>query len=104
FAVRGSVLDLWPPSSEYPVRLELYGDLVLSLRPFDPELQRSVGLSETSGQSAPSTRSPLGKSRELKELWLPPVREAILTPSAVERARTLVRSLCDKIDLPSSRA
>src|SRR5258705_1972624 len=43
FAVRGSVIDLWPPSSESPVRLELYGDLVLSLRPFDPSLQPSVG-------------------------------------------------------------
>ena len=42
FAVRGSVLDLWPASSELPVRVELYGDLVLSLRSFDPSEQRSI--------------------------------------------------------------
>jgi transcription-repair coupling factor (superfamily II helicase) len=84
FAVRGSVMDIWPASSEHPVRLELYGDLVLSLRSFDPTEQRTVG--------------------ELKELWLPPVREAILTPEALDRAREVVRALCDHVDLPSSRA
>jgi transcription-repair coupling factor (superfamily II helicase) len=84
FAVRGSVIDIWPASSEHPVRLELFGDLVLNLRSFDPSQQRTVG--------------------ELKELWIPPAREAILTPEAVERAREVVRDLCDHIDLPSSRA
>jgi transcription-repair coupling factor (superfamily II helicase) len=84
FAVRGSVIDMWPASSEHPVRLELYGDLVLSLRPFDSSLQRTFG--------------------QLAELWLPPAREAILTPESVERAREFVRALCDGIDLPSSRA
>ena len=84
FAVRGSVIDMWPASSEHPVRLELYGDLVLSLRPFDSSLQRTFG--------------------EMKELWLPPAREAILTPDSVERAREFVRALCDGMDLPSSRA
>jgi transcription-repair coupling factor (superfamily II helicase) len=84
FAVRGAVVDLWPASSEHPVRLELYGDLILSLRSFDPSLQRTLG--------------------ESKELWLPPAREAILTPEAVERAREVVRSLCDHVDMPSSRA
>jgi transcription-repair coupling factor (superfamily II helicase) len=84
FAVRGSVLDIWPASSEHPVRLELFGDLVLSLRSFDPAAQRTLG--------------------EMSELWLPPAREAILTPQAVDRAREVVRSLCDHVDLPSSRA
>ncbi len=36
FAVRGALLDVWPPSSEMPVRVELYGELVLSMKPFDP--------------------------------------------------------------------
>jgi transcription-repair coupling factor (superfamily II helicase) len=101
FAVRGSVLDLWPPSSEQPVRIELYGDLVLSLRPFDPSLQRSLGEGDD-GEDAPK-EAPRSK-RELRELWVPPVREAILTPRAVDRAREVVRSLCDHIDLPTSRA
>ena len=36
FAVRGALIDVWPPSSENPVRVELYGELVLSMKPFDP--------------------------------------------------------------------
>jgi len=104
FAVRGSVLDLWPPSSELPVRIELYGDLVLSLRPFDPSLQRSVGAPDDGDEPARFESPARSKPRELKELWVPPVRETILTPAAVDRAREVVRSLCDKVDLPSSRA
>jgi len=66
FAVRGSVLDVWPPSSEQPVRIELYGDLVLSLRPFDPSLQRSVGEGDDEDGVAPK-EAPRSK-RELREL------------------------------------
>src|SRR5438132_1344847 len=32
FAVRGGILDVWPPQLDSPVRAELYGDLVLSLK------------------------------------------------------------------------
>src|SRR5260370_23928593 len=56
FAVRGALLDLWPPSSESPVRVELYGELVISCKAFDPVDQKTRPL-------------------ELKQLWLPPVRE-----------------------------
>src|SRR6266542_1300051 len=104
FAVRGSVVDLWPASSEYPVRLELYGDLVLSLHPFDPSLQRTVNIAEADDEARSAKDAALSKTRELSELWLPPARETILTPEAVERAREVIRSLCDKVDLPSSRA
>jgi transcription-repair coupling factor (superfamily II helicase) len=104
FAVRGSVLDLWPASSEYPVRLELYGDLILSLRPFDPALQRS-NVAEAADEEAEATAPSSDKRpRALKELWLPPARETILDPGSVERARELVRALCDHVNLPSTRA
>jgi len=42
FAVRGGILDVFSPEARYPVRLELLGDLVESLREFHPETQRSV--------------------------------------------------------------
>ncbi len=32
FAVRGSLLDVWTPTAELPVRIEFYGDLVMSLK------------------------------------------------------------------------
>src|SRR5208282_2285548 len=42
FAVRGGIVDVFPPEGMYPVRIELLGDTVESLREFDPETQRSV--------------------------------------------------------------
>jgi transcription-repair coupling factor (superfamily II helicase) len=44
FAVRGGILDVFPPEAQSPVRIELLGDTIESLREFDPETQRSVGL------------------------------------------------------------
>ncbi len=41
-AVRGGILDLWPPTSAAPYRLEFYGDDLDSLRTFDPSTQRSL--------------------------------------------------------------
>jgi len=43
FCVRGGIVDFFSPGSELPVRLELEGDVVSSLREFNPESQRSVG-------------------------------------------------------------
>jgi transcription-repair coupling factor (superfamily II helicase) len=41
FAFRGGILDLFPPNTAKPVRVELFGDTVDSLRWFDVETQRS---------------------------------------------------------------
>ncbi len=40
---RGGIVDVYPPASELPVRLEFFGDTVDSIRLFDPATQRSVG-------------------------------------------------------------
>ena len=42
FTVRGGIVDIFPAEAERPVRLELFGDSVESLREFDPNTQRSV--------------------------------------------------------------
>ena len=84
FAVRGSLLDVWTPCGAQPVRVEFYGDLVMSIKSFDPEDQRTTG--------------------EHREVWLAPAREAILTQANVERARERVRGACDAVNLPSSKA
>jgi len=42
FALRGSLLDLWPMGSETPYRIELFDDEIESIRAFDPETQRST--------------------------------------------------------------
>ena len=43
FSLRGGILDVFPPDAEAPVRIEFFGDEVESIRPFDPETQRSLG-------------------------------------------------------------
>ncbi len=92
FAIRGAILDVWPPSADAPVRIELYGELVLSIQPFDPYEQRT---------KKPAAGSGDGK---LREVWLPPAREAVLTRETTARARDRVQQLADMIDLPTSRA
>ncbi|MDF2499521.1 MAG: transcription-repair coupling factor [Anaerosporomusa subterranea] len=42
FAARGGIIDVFPLNRDWPVRLELFGDEVDSLREFDPHTQRSV--------------------------------------------------------------
>ncbi|HON22374.1 MAG TPA: transcription-repair coupling factor [Syntrophales bacterium] len=59
FAVRGHVIDLFPPTAPYPYRLEFVGDEVESIRRFDPDTQRSL--------------------REIDEFLLTPAREVIMT-------------------------
>jgi len=68
FAIRGGVIDVFPPTAEEPVRLDLFGDTLESIRGFDPETQRST--------------------RQLKDVSLLPVSEALLDKDAVSRFRT----------------
>ena len=42
FSRRGGILDVWPPAEDYPYRLEFFGDIVDTLRQFDPATQRTV--------------------------------------------------------------
>ncbi|MCD8098031.1 MAG: transcription-repair coupling factor [Lachnospiraceae bacterium] len=42
FAVRGGIIDIYPLTEEYPVRIELWDDEVDSIRSFDVESQRSL--------------------------------------------------------------
>jgi len=42
FSVRGGIIDIFPVNLAYPVRIELFGDEIDSVRSFDPDTQRSV--------------------------------------------------------------
>jgi len=83
FAVRGGLIDVWPASSSQPVRIELDGDVVMSLKTFDPELQR--------------TRTGVAS------ILIGPAREAPTTAEAADVARDRVRALCDAVNLPSAK-
>jgi transcription-repair coupling factor (superfamily II helicase) len=42
YAVRGGIIDLYPPGTGDPVRLDFFGDTLESIRSFDAETQRSM--------------------------------------------------------------
>jgi len=42
FAVRGGILDVYPPEADRPLRIEFFGDEVETIRKFDPATQRSA--------------------------------------------------------------
>ena len=86
FAVRGALLDVWPPSTQAPVRVELYGELVLAMKAFD-------AIDQTTKKD----------SADLRELWLSPAREAIVDERTAARARSRVTQLADAIDWPTTK-
>ncbi len=43
YALRGGILDLFPPGHGHPLRLDFFGDTLESIRRFDPESQRTIG-------------------------------------------------------------
>ncbi len=42
FSRRGGIVDVWPPNLRRPLRIELFGDEIESLRTFDPSTQRTL--------------------------------------------------------------
>jgi len=56
FASRGGIFDIYPFSSDYPVRLEFFGDEIDSIREFDPDSQRSVSFLD-SARFVPNTQT-----------------------------------------------
>ncbi|MFC7594552.1 transcription-repair coupling factor [Terrabacter sp. GCM10028922] len=74
FAVRGGILDVFPPTEEHPVRIEFWGDTVEEVRWFKVADQRSLEIAEHG-------------------LWAPPCRELLLT----EQVRTRARALADQL-------
>jgi transcription-repair coupling factor (superfamily II helicase) len=46
-AGRGGIVDVFPPGRKRPVRIDLFGDEVESIREFDPESQRSLAVAES---------------------------------------------------------
>ncbi|MGH8890208.1 MAG: transcription-repair coupling factor [Acidothermaceae bacterium] len=72
-AVRGGILDVFPPTEDHPLRVEFFGDEVDEIRYFKAADQRSLG------DEYPATHG----------LWAPPCRELLLTPDVLARAERL---------------
>lgn len=62
FAVRGGIMDIFPFTAECPVRIELWGDEVDSMRSFDVSSQRSIERVEEV-VIYPATETPLNKGQ-----------------------------------------
>ena len=73
YATRGGIIDIFPAGEPEPVRLDMFGDTIESLRRFDPSTQRS--------------------STAIKTLVLRPVSEVPLDPTSVTRFREGWREL-----------
>ena len=43
YAVRGDIIDIFPASSDRPIRIDLFGDVIENIRVFDPISQRTTG-------------------------------------------------------------
>jgi len=69
YAVRGGVLDAWPPDAARPVRAEYFGEELESLREFDPALQTSV--KKIPSAELPPVTVPSGDETRLVDV-LPP--------------------------------
>lgn len=62
YALRGGILDVYPLNAQMPVRIDLFGDKVESIRPFDPATQRSEG--EVDGLVICAPRDDSGQAAE----------------------------------------
>ena len=67
YAVRGGIIDIFPPGESGPVRLDLFGDVLDGARRFDPATQRTT--------------------EKLEVVELAPVSEVILDDAAITRFR-----------------
>ncbi|MGC9418235.1 MAG: transcription-repair coupling factor [Rhodovulum sp.] len=67
YAVRGGIIDIYPPGESGPVRLDLFGDVLDGARRFDPATQRTT--------------------EKLTTIELAPVSEVILDDAAITRFR-----------------
>ena len=72
FAVRGSLLDVFPMGAAAPLRIDLFDDRIEAIRRFDPETQRSLD--------------------SLQNIRLLPAREVPLDPDAVKEFRRRFRT------------
>ncbi|MFS0709480.1 transcription-repair coupling factor [Brevundimonas phoenicis] len=68
YAIRGGVIDVFPPGFDEPVRLDMFGSELESIRAFDPETQRST--------------------RQLKAVSLSPVSEVLMDADSISRFRS----------------
>lgn len=82
FSLRGGLLDVFPPDSVYPYRIELFGDEIESIRTFNVESQRSID--------------------KVKTLKIFPAKEMIVNENVIEEALNFMQSELEEVIKNSS--
>jgi transcription-repair coupling factor (superfamily II helicase) len=81
FAVRGGIVDVFPSTGREPVRLELFGDEIESLRAYSPFTQRTLhALEEATVYPAAERRGDLVEPLLAEEDESPPVPDDLVSP------------------------
>jgi len=83
YAVRGGIIDVFPPTLDHPVRIDFFGDEVDSITYFSVSDQRSL----------------LGEDATLESVTCPPCREMLLTDHVRARAAELAGAMPAAKDL-----
>ena len=81
-AVRGGIVDLFPPHARFPLRVEFFGDDIDGIREFDPASQRSQS--------------------KVVHAVAPPPREIILEREALVERGDIIRAQAEKLGTPPS--
>lgn len=85
FAVRGGIIDVFPPTMDHPVRIEFFGDEIDSIKQFHASDQRTYG-------------------KNINSVWATPCRELQLTKDIQKRARSLIGKIPNAQDMLESIA
>ena len=85
FAVRGGIIDVFPPTLPHPVRIEFFGDEIDAIKQFHASDQRTYG-------------------EPLDSVWATPCRELQLTDAVRNRAKSLIGSIPNAEDMLESIA
>lgn len=87
FAVRGGIIDVFPPTEDHPYRVEFFGDEIEEIRYFSIADQRSLLDTSADGSETPTS------------MYAPPCRELLLTDQVQQRARDLQASMPNVLEM-----
>lgn len=83
FAIRGSVIDVFVVGEEHPIRLDLFGDEIETIKHFDENTQRSL---------AP-----------IDSILIGPARELVIDDEVLARAKKNLFDLADSLNYPTNK-
>ena len=83
FAIRGSVVDFYPPLQDHPFRIDLFGDEIASIDYFAAATQRKRGKKES--------------------VRVYPIREVLFKEEGIQRATDYLQKYAEDVEIPSRR-